>query len=96
MPSPASWATPTPAVSAQRSGAGLTWGVPGLDMTRMTAWLGHRLVWWPGGVPEGSGVGLVSSRLGQELDRHKPWFAVLRTACMRLDPQQDLLTLQRE
>ena len=36
-------------------------------------------------------MGLVSSRLGQDLDRHKSWFAVLRTACMRLDPQQDLL-----
>ena len=76
---------------AQHSGAGLTWGVPGLDLARMTAWLGHRLVWWPDGVPEGRCVGLVSSRLGQELDRHKSWFAVLRTACMRLDPQQDLL-----
>lgn len=76
---------------AQHSGACLTWAVPGLDMARMTDWLGHRLVWWPGGVPEGRCVGLVSSRLGQELDHHKSWFAVLRTACMRLDPQQDLL-----
>jgi hypothetical protein len=76
---------------AQQSGACLTWGVPNLDMTRMTDWLGQRLVWWPDGAPEGRCVGLVSSRLGQELDRHKPWFAVLRTACMRLDPQQDLL-----
>jgi hypothetical protein len=76
---------------AQQGGARLTWGVPGFDLAKITAWLGHRLVWWPGGVPEGRCVGLVSSRLGQDLDRHKSWFAVLRTACMRLDPQQDLL-----
>ncbi len=76
---------------ARNVGARLTWGVPGLDMARLSDWLGPRLVWWPGGVPAGRGVGLVSSRLGQELDHHKAWFAVLRTACMRLDPQHDVL-----
>lgn len=76
---------------AQHAGARLTWGVPGLDLTRLTDWLGPRLVWWPSGAPAGRGVGLVSSRLGQELDHHKAWFAILRTACMRLDPQHDLL-----
>jgi len=76
---------------AQEFGARLTWSIPELDPARTTAWLGCRLAWWPGGVPSGRRVGLVSSRLGQELDRHKSWFAVLRTACMRLDPQQDVL-----
>jgi hypothetical protein len=76
---------------AQEFGARLTWSIPELDPARTTAWLGCRLAWWPGGVPNGRRVGLVSSRLGQELDRHKSWFAVLRTACMRLDPQQDVL-----
>jgi len=85
------WARAAAFRQAQAAGAQLTWGVPGGDMARLTEWLGPRLVWWPSGAPAGRGVGLVSSRLGQELDRHKTWFAVLRTACMRLDPQQDLL-----
>ncbi|NLF69031.1 MAG: hypothetical protein GX575_08240 [Candidatus Anammoximicrobium sp.] len=76
---------------AMHSGARLTWGVPGSDAARTAAWLGSRLAWWPAGVPAGRRVGLVSSRLGQELDRHQAWFAVLRTACMRLDPRRDLL-----
>lgn len=76
---------------AMNSGARLTWDVPGSDAGRTSAWLGSRLAWWPAGVPAGRRVGIVSSRLGQELDRHQAWFAVLRTACMRLDPRRDLL-----
>lgn len=76
---------------ARESGARLTWNVPGLDQARTAAWLGCRLAWWPGGLPGGRRVGLVSSRLSQELDRHQCWFAVLRTACMHLDPQHDVL-----
>ena len=76
---------------AQNSGARLTWSVPGVDAARTAAWLGSRLAWWPGGVPDDRRVGIVSSRLGQDLDRHQAWFAVLRTACMRLDPRRDLL-----
>lgn len=76
---------------AQQSGARLTWGVPGVDTVRAAAWLGTRLAWWPRGVPDGHRVGLVSSRLGQELEAHQAWFGVLRTACMRLDPLRDLL-----
>lgn len=76
---------------AQNSGARLTWGVPGVDLARTTTWLGSRLAWWPNGVPDGHRVGIVSSRLGQELDGQQAWFAVLRTACMRLDPRSDLL-----
>jgi len=76
---------------AMNSGARLTWNVPGSDAVRTSAWMGSRLAWWPGGVPDGRRVGIVSSRLGKELDRHQAWFAVLRTACMRLDPRRDLL-----
>lgn len=76
---------------AWQAGARLTWNIPDVALSRTTAWLGCRLAWWPGGIPQGRRVGLVSSRLGQELDRHKSWFAVLRTACMRLDPQHDVL-----
>jgi hypothetical protein len=57
--------------------------------------LGRRLTCWPGGVPEGSSIGIVSSRLGRDLDRHRGWFAVLRTACMRMDREHDLLLTAR-
>ncbi|HPM85147.1 MAG TPA: hypothetical protein PLF81_30805 [Candidatus Anammoximicrobium sp.] len=76
---------------AQEFGARLTSGVPGVDAERATAWLGNRLAWWPQGMPGGRRVGLVSSRLGQELEAHQAWFGVLRTACARLDPRRDLV-----
>ncbi len=72
-------------------GAKLTWGMPDSDQTLTHAWLGTRLAWWPCGIPPGRRVGLISSRLGQELDRRKNWFAVLRTACMKLQPQYETL-----
>ena len=76
---------------AREAGARLTWSFPGLDQTRTVRWLGARLAWWPDGIPHRRRVGLVSSRLGQQLDQHKSWFAALRTACMRLNPQHDIL-----
>ncbi len=77
--------------SQQQRGAKLTWGIPGSDQGLLDKWLGARLAWWPHGVPHGRRVGLVSSRLGQELDRRKSWFAVLRTACMKVDPHREVL-----
>lgn len=76
---------------ARAAGARLTWSFPDTDAARALRWLGARLAWWSRGVPHGRRVGLVSSRLGQQLDRHQAWFAALRTACMRLDTQHDLL-----
>ncbi|MBC8872308.1 MAG: hypothetical protein H8E44_22990 [Planctomycetes bacterium] len=78
-------------LSQRQRGAKLTWGIPGFDERLSGEWLGTRLAWWPRGVPHGRRVGLVSSRLGQDLDRRKSWFTVLRAACMKLDPQRDIL-----
>jgi len=77
--------------SQQQRGAKLTWGIPGSDERLFGEWLGTRLAWWPCGVSPGRRVGLVSSRLGQDLDRRKSWFTVLRAACMKLEPQRDVL-----
>ena len=77
--------------SAQQAGAEMTWGFPGVAPDRSGQWLGGRLAWWPRGVPQGRRVGLVSSRLGRNVDQQRPWFAVLRTACMKLDPSRDLI-----
>ncbi len=76
---------------AQTRGARLTWGVPGLDRVQTAEWFGCRLAWWPGGMPSQRRIGFVSSRLGQDLDRRTSWFAVLRTACVQLDPRRDVL-----
>jgi hypothetical protein len=75
----------------QQAGAMMTRGFPGIDPDRSGRWLGDRLVWWPQGVPPGRRVGLVSSRLGRNVDRQRLWFGTLRTACMKLDPEHDLI-----
>jgi hypothetical protein len=70
------------------AGGQMTWGIPS---PTAAAWLGTRLAWWPRGVLRGRRVGLISSRLGRNIEQHKAWFAALRTACIRLDPACDLL-----
>jgi hypothetical protein len=78
----------------QLRGARLTWGIPGDPAAKR--WLGPRLAWWPRGIPAGRRIGLVSSRLGQQPERHKSWFAVLRAVCTRLDPARELLVTAAE
>ncbi len=80
----------------QQAGGQMTWGVPGVACQVAADWLGERLAWWPRGVSGGRRVGLVSSRLGRDMDRHKSWFAALRTACIRLDPTRDVLLTSEE
>ena len=77
------------------TGACLTLGWPGSVRQRFNRRLGVRWAWWPRGLPAGRTVGIVSSRLGRELDLHRLWFAVLRTACMKLAPERDLLVTAR-
>lgn len=72
-------------------GARLTWGVPGAAGSRLDRWIGRRLAWWPEGIPGIRQVGLVSSRLGRDLETRRTWFAALRSACMHLEPHRDLL-----
>ncbi len=47
-------------------------------------WNGVRLVWWPRGIPAGQRIGLVSSRLGRNLNQSQDWFRVFRTACAKV------------
>lgn len=72
-------------------GAKLTRGISDVADSPLRHWIGVRLAWWPHGVPAGRTVAIVSSRLGRKLDEHSGWFAALRTACLRLDSQADLL-----
>ncbi len=76
---------------AQQNGAQLTLGWPSNDDRPLENWLGPRLLWWPRGVPEGRKVAWLSSRLGRAINERPDWFAVLRSATAKLDPQRDLL-----
>lgn len=56
-----------------------------------TRWLGERLVFWPRSRPSGRFVGVVSSRLGRQLDTRADWFTVLRAACSMINRNDDVL-----
>lgn len=68
-------------------GASLT-QLPSLGSSRDS-----RLAWWPRGEPRQRRVAIVTSRLGQELDRRRSWFMALRATCMSLSPGEDILTV---
>lgn len=76
-------------------GCRLTWGIPGPNQALLADWLGPRLAWWPQGIPRGSRVAVASSRLGRKLEARRSWFAVLRAACARLDPEDDILLVSK-
>lgn len=61
--------------------AELSWGVPRESCQRVNDWIGPRLILWPQGIPQGRWVGIVSSRLGRDLENYHPWFAALRRTC---------------
>lgn len=73
----------------------LTLGVPKMEHPARALlcnrWLGERLCWWPNGVPDGRWIAMVSSRLGQRLDRRPEWFESLRAACAQIRSQQGVL-----
>ncbi len=72
-------------------GARLTVGLVDYQNDALDRWLGQRLAWWPRGLPHGRRVGIVSSRVGRNLDEQVNWFAALRTVCAKLDPRSDLI-----
>jgi hypothetical protein len=76
--------------------AELTWGIPGSTNECVPDWIGHRLVWWPRGLPQGQRIGVVSSRLTRTLERHQAWFAALRQLCEQLDPDHTTLLAARK
>lgn len=71
-------------------GAALSLDIPN-DDGRTQAWTERRAVFWPSGVPAARRIGICSSRLGRSWDSHRSWFAALRTACLRVDREQELL-----
>jgi hypothetical protein len=77
--------------AAMQRGAKLTLGWPVSEARPPERWIGPRLLWWPRGIPEGRNVAWVSSRLGRAIDERPDWFAVLRSAVAKLDPQRDVL-----
>ncbi len=76
-------------------GAKLTLGLPGSAKSRLRRWVGERLAWWPNGIPDGRRIGLVSSRLGRDLDPKDDWFTWLRGACAQVNPEDELLLTVR-
>lgn len=76
---------------AMRRGAKLTVGWSSSDDRPLERWLAPRLMWCPRGVPAGRKVAWVSSRLGRAIDERPDWFAVLRSAVAKLDPERDVL-----
>ena len=75
----------------REQGARLTVGLADLKNDALDRWLGPRLAWWPRGLPHGRRVGIVSSRVGRNLDEQGNWFSALRTVCAKLDPRFDLI-----
>lgn len=69
----------------------MTRGIPSPTSTRFSAWCGDRLAFWARGIPQEKLVGIFSSRLTRRLDRHRGWFAALRTACLRIDSRRERL-----
>ena len=53
----------------------------------------NRVFWIPGGRPNGRSVSLVSSRLGQKLEKHRSVFDAIRTFCCRLDRERHFLVI---
>jgi hypothetical protein len=51
-----------------------------------------RLVHWPRGIPSGSFLGLLSSRLQRDLARHRDWFAALRELDAEASPETVFVT----
>jgi hypothetical protein len=51
----------------------------------------QHLVWWPGGVPEGRAIGLVSSRMPRAWDQFPGWFEALRYVCGRIEVGREWL-----
>lgn len=76
-------------------GAALTYGVPGARHDQVELSVGQRLVFWPRGIPPADGIGIVSSRLGRSLEKHRQWFAALRDICQQIKQDGDALIMAK-
>ena len=57
--------------------------------------LGERFLWWPNGEPPQATVGIVSSRLGRNLETQHEWFCGLRSVCAGCTATEERLVFQR-
>lgn len=73
----------------------VTVGIPWRDDQTNAAWIGLRLIVWPGQIPVGRRIAVISSRLSRRLDKHPRWFDLLRTAVLRTDSSRELLCTVR-
>ena len=92
MSGPSATALPDLPLTVGSGGAGsgvLTVGLPWLSRACSDRWIGRRLVWWPRGIPEFRRIAIASSRLSRRLDQEHRWFDLLRTALIRVDPEQE-------
>lgn len=73
-----------------------TIGLPWLTIETSRNWIGHRILFWPRGVPPQRRIGVVSSRLGRQWDRHPRWFDLMRTAVLQIDGDRECLCVVTE
>ena len=66
-------------------------GLPWLTPECSARWIGHRLVYWPNGIPQQRRISVVSSRIRERLDLESWWFDLLRTAVLQCDPATEAL-----
>ncbi|MEZ6129670.1 MAG: hypothetical protein R3C59_13390 [Planctomycetaceae bacterium] len=71
------------------NGGCLTPGFPGRTAPTVFPFFRRRLVWWPTGISERRRIAVVSSRLSQRKDLHRPWFDALRTLTLRCDRERE-------
>lgn len=74
-------------------GAQLTFGVPIGDSKTNLNWLGRRLCFVTAPIPQKTFVGLISSRLSQDLEMHRDWFRLLRTLCAGAERRDEVLVV---
>lgn len=71
----------------------LSRGLPWLSLEQSIRWIGDRLFYFPSGIPRGSRVSIVSSRLSQRLDLETRWLDLLRTVTLHCDMSSDFIVV---
>jgi len=87
-------ASAVPRAACEDDQGWLSLGDPRLTSDSSQPMMGRRLLWWPNGVPHESTMGIVSSRLGRELEIHREWFRAIRSVCARCAETDERLTFQ--
>jgi len=80
-------------IAQGRQGAQLTFGLPVGKSEANPCWLGCRLAFVTSQIPKKTRVGLVSSRLSQNLETHRDWFRMLRTCCAEAAKSDEILVV---